>query len=479
MRLPEPLSFVCLLIGTLSFTAFAAYSVDLTPQLQEPIWENRAVDVFPDHDQVAKGWQSVQHMIEAGGKLFETRFNVLDGAGRPLATGHSDPSKRRKPAAERFNRIAGPDANSCAGCHNQPASGGSGELSANAFVGAHLIDPPMPLASRDVTNERNTASIFGSGAIELIAREMTEDLWGLRDHAIEASKLSGEDVKINLEAKGISFGRLVAHPDETLDTSGVQGIDEDLVVKPFGAKGNTVSLRQFTNNALNQHHGIQSDERFGGNQTGDADFDGDGIVSEFTKGQVTALVVFQASLPAPAIMKPKDNKHLALLKAGEIAFEDVGCATCHKPVLPLRNALYTEPGPYNPAGNATPDSFAGPVSTLLPIKDGSGVYADVDGNVFVAAFTDLKRHVICDKDDMFFCNERLEQDSISTDEFVTARLWDTGTSAPYGHRGDLTTVSEAIRHHSGEAKKSKRQFLELEDETKRAVVAYLQSMVVE
>ena len=46
-------------------------------------------------------------------------------------------------------------------------------------------------------------------------------------------------------------------------TLAVAGVNADLVVRPFHQKGVVVSLREFTNNAYNHHHGIQSVERFG------------------------------------------------------------------------------------------------------------------------------------------------------------------------------------------------------------------------
>jgi hypothetical protein len=48
---------------------------------------------------------------------------------------------------------------------------------------------------------------------------------------------------------------------------------------PFHQAGAVVSLRQFTNNAFNQHHGIQSEERFGLG----VDEDGDGFANELTR----------------------------------------------------------------------------------------------------------------------------------------------------------------------------------------------------
>ena len=86
--------------------------------------------------------------------------------------------------------------------------------------------------------------------------------------------------------------------------------------------------------------------------------------------------------------------------------------------------------------------------------------------------------MICDDDDPFFCNETLRQDFVPINQFLTPKLWDAGTSGPYGHRGDLTTISEAIIHHSGEAKEVKQRFLNLPDKEKVAVVTFLRSLQV-
>jgi hypothetical protein len=63
-----------------------------------------------------------------------------------------------------------------------------------------------------------------------------------------------------------------------------------------------VSLREFTNNALHQHHGIQSTERFGMDQ----DPDGDGFRNEISRAEVTALSVFQAVMAPPGRVIPND-----------------------------------------------------------------------------------------------------------------------------------------------------------------------------
>jgi len=77
----------------------------------------------------------------------------------------------------------------------------------------------------------------------------------------------------------------VAHGDGTVDTSRVQGVSSDLVIRPFHQNGAAVSLRQFTNEGMNQHLGLQSQELFGI----DTDPDGDGIKNELTIGDITAI----------------------------------------------------------------------------------------------------------------------------------------------------------------------------------------------
>lgn len=107
----------------------------------------------------------------------------------------------------------------------------------------------------------------------------------------------------------------------------------------------------------------------------------------------------------------------------------------------------------------------------------------------VRAFTDLKRHSLCDPPEQpdairFFCNEvlldsRPDQNGRSGSEFfLTRKLWDAGSSAPYGHRGDLTTLSEAILMHGGEARATRDAFTELPFAEQRAVVEFLLSLQI-
>ena len=131
------------------------------------------------------------------------------------------------------------------------------------------------------------------------------------DKVIRAIKES-RDVRILLSTKGVDFGFLTARPNGTIDTSEIEGVDRDLIIKPFTQKGVVISLRVFTNNAMNHHHGMQSSERFLDKEdvhkamdvlSDMNDYDGDGVENELSSGDITAVTLFQATLKIPVIMK--------------------------------------------------------------------------------------------------------------------------------------------------------------------------------
>src|SRR5215469_4315355 len=65
----------------------------------------------------------VKDLLDYGKKLFMANWTEQEGAGRPLMKGTgtalSDPAHPLV-GMRAFNRISGPEANSCYGCHNQP-----------------------------------------------------------------------------------------------------------------------------------------------------------------------------------------------------------------------------------------------------------------------------------------------------------------------------------------------------------------------
>src|SRR5436309_16077563 len=65
----------------------------------------------------------IKDLIDYGKNLFMANWTDQEGAGRPLTKGNgiglADPSQPLV-GARGWNRISGPDANSCYGCHNMP-----------------------------------------------------------------------------------------------------------------------------------------------------------------------------------------------------------------------------------------------------------------------------------------------------------------------------------------------------------------------
>ena len=92
---------------------------------------------------------------------------------------------------------------------------------------------------------------------------MSADLIAIRAQGIAEAKSSGKVVTKPLDTKGVNFGQITVTPDGSVDSSRVEGVDADLIIKPFHQKGVVNSVRAFTVNAFNHHHGMQAVERFG------------------------------------------------------------------------------------------------------------------------------------------------------------------------------------------------------------------------
>ena len=326
----------------IAFQSIPGYSQQPVPPGTGLGLEVSVKDRLPDDDEYAL---SAHALIGLGEQLFVANWTVQEGGGRPQTKGNGLPlSVPSEPLVfpRAFNRLSAPDANSCAGCHNSPGPGGNGDIVANVFVLGQRFDfaqfdgnlvvthsatdesGRQPNLSQ-IANSRATPGMFGSGYVEMLARQMTAALQALRD-----TLLPGFEVR--LLAKGVDFGILARHEDGTWVTSQVIGLaapslaspgpdqPPSLLVRPFHQAGNVISIRQFTVNALNHHHGIQPTERFGA----DTDPDGDGWANEITRAEVTALTLFQACMAVPGRVVPRVSAIEQAIRRGEQLFESVG-----------------------------------------------------------------------------------------------------------------------------------------------------------
>ncbi len=463
-------------VAALAVTLATAAAADpaLMPWSENAIREDVDINAL-----AASGQDPLPELLPVGEELFKAKFTTLDGGGRPDATGAIVPTKVRRPTQQAFQRLAGMDSNSCASCHNEPVIGGAGAFTANVFVSEGFESADFDTVDPQFSNERNTVALQGAGLLELLAREMTTDLRAQRHAVLKKARASGAAETMLLETKGVSFGSLTAYPDGTLDVSGLEGVDDDLTLRPFSQKGVFASLRQFTVNAMNAHHGMQSVERFGAAWTGTNDFDGDGHTNEVSPGQISALVAFQATLPAPARKQDLPDIWQDAADQGEKLFTDIGCASCHIPALPLESLVFQDPGPFDTAGTLRQSDVAKPLALDLATLDWvKALPRDNQGRVLVPLFGDLKRHKIADAANDTFGNELLAQRFVARDVFLTAELWGIGSTAPYGHRGDLTTLDEVIQAHGGEATKSREAYSDLAEDGRQSVIAFLRSLEI-
>lgn len=486
--------------------AFLSWAWATTVVNGTPIGQEVAVPVHLQDGQELE--ISIPQLIAFGRKLFTAMWTIQEGAGRPTSKGTGAPlSDPTDPLIfpRNFNRISGPDTNSCSGCHNKPQVGGGGDIVGNVFVLGQRFDFATfdrtdfvstkgavdelgtPVTLQSIANSRKTVGMFGAGYIEMLARQITADLQAIRNATPPGHQRA-------LVSKGISFGVIVHNADDSWNISGVEGIPApslvtsgstppSLIIRPFHQAGNVISLRQFTNNAFNHHHGMQSEERFGFG----IDADGDGFVNELTRADITAATVFQATLPPPGRVISNNSEIERAVANGERRFMQVGCGRCHIPALPLGNKgwIYSEPNPYNPAGNLrlgdAPTLSIDLTSDELPgprLKPQNGV-------VWVPAFTDFKLHDITEgptdpNREALDMNQPAGSPNFfaGNGKFITRKLWGIANQHSFGHHGLYTTMREAVLAHAGEALDSKLAFQSLNDYDRDSIIEFLKSLQI-
>jgi Di-haem oxidoreductase, putative peroxidase len=395
-----------------------------------------------------------------GLEVFATPFTTKVGYGDGPVNAADATSPGGRPSLQRngkYLRVNGLDAQTCIECHSILSNltvpftfgvGGVGGSNANAIFKATMIDvADMQHNGFAAFNGRfiNPLFLFGSGGIELLAQEMTEDLQALKTRAIQQPGLT-----IPLTAKGVNFGS-ITFLKGVLDTSGVRGVDEDLVVRPFGRKGQFSTVRAFDVSAMQFHFGMQPIEVVGFGVDGD----GDGVVNEISEGDLSALSIFLTTLD-----RPRQTAANSAAKNGQTRFNSLGCAGCHIPALDTRSPLLTHRFPEvetDPAAN---------VYYSTDLRGRPGFQPNDQGGVEVPLFSDLKRH------DM---GSGLAESfgSVLDRQFITARLWGVADTAPYLHDGRAHTLVEAILLHGGEAQGVRDAFAKLPDDAQQELIAFL------
>lgn len=482
---------------------------------------------FNQHDGLGDGPINPNNKVEPGGRLTLPAFPAADGK----------PGEGNK----FFLRVNGLDSQTCVECHfivnnsTVPAKfgvGGVGGAGAMAFPGGAIFTPGLqapksPSAAFYNGRAINPPFLFGSGGVELLAKEMTQ---ALQEQLKAASQPPVPGKVIKLSTHDVDFGSVVwekvgtgnshqqltetktncdeldkntnkmaeltrfiaispaakiyswegsndygtlasmkhnnlmsrhhgSMPGLELNTSQLEGIDGDLVVKPFGRKGNNVTTRDFDCGAIRFHMGMEPVEIVGK----DNDHDKDGVKNEVTIAEMSALAIFSTTSPRP-VQDEYTGK-------GAAVFENIGCNSCHIPVMKTQRHILPYQQPEQPQ---QPFSAQNKYYEVDLVNSPADFEADPDNSegMLVKLFSDLKRHDMGPRLQESLAGKDAEQNR----SFVTARLWGVADTEPYLHDGRATTLTEAIEWHGGEAQQQRDNFVALSDSKKIALLDYLRTL---
>jgi hypothetical protein len=414
--------------------------------------------------------------IRRGRQLFQRKFTRLQGQGPLTGDGAGEIETERI--------IGAGLADSCAACHGRPKG--------SAGFGGDVVTRP---------DSRDAPHLFGLGLKEMLADEITDDLRDIRADTIRDARRDRRTKTRSLNSKGINFGSISARSDGTVITSGVRGVDTDLRVRPFFMHGETISIREFAVGAFNAEMGLEaadpdlkraaagervvtpagmvldgSKDRIeappADSETDDPD--GDGVANEVPESIVDFMEFYLLHYFKPATGELTSNT-----SRGRDIFRQIDCDDCHKVDLVINRdrrvadvETVFDPGRGNPLNRM----FATATLLLTPENDGSPhppvKRANAGQFVVRNILTDFKRH------DLGPNFHELEFDGTTRTHFLTTALWGVGSTGPYGHDGRSMTLKDVILRHGGEASEQRDDFARLGSSDQRAVIDYLNSLVL-
>lgn len=412
--------------------------------------------------------------IRRGRQLFQRKFTQAQGQGPRTLGGEGD--------IEETATIGAGLADSCAACHGRPRG--------SAGFGGDVFTRP---------DSRDAPHLFGLGLQEQLADEITSDLRAIQTAALADAAATGAPATRALVSKGIAFGEITANPDGTVDTFGVEGVNDDLRVRPFFAEGTTISMREFIVGAFKAEMGLESFDQCLADAVAGAscttpsgmvldgtldqieappvasaaeDNDADGIVNEIDPALIDFMEFYLLNYFKPGLAEQTKQ-----VEKGFKRMAKIGCTSCHVRSLTIdsdRRVADVETV-YNPKKGIFNRLFATATTLFTEMPDGESLPQLLPtGAPFKVKniFTDFKRH---DLGPNFY--ER-NFDGTFQREFMTEPLWGVGSTAPYGHDGRSINLTEVILRHGGEAQDSRDQFAKLSKNRQDQILEALRSLVL-
>jgi CxxC motif-containing protein (DUF1111 family) len=325
---------------------------------------------------------------------------------------------------------------SCAVCHNVPAIGGAGTIA------------ELRAATRDAQGRPVALSPDGETLFQLFSTPMH----GCQVQIPPEATIIARRVPIPLFGAGLVEAiadetiLALADPDDA-NRDGISGraaIVRDVTtgdrrVGRFGWKAQHATLLAFSADAYRNEMGITNDffrEELGVGLTAeqyrrcDPFPDPEDRIDPSTRRR--GIDNFTAFMKFLAPVARVDGGPAAA--EGEQAFNAIGCASCHVPVM-----------------------------STAPSRE------PAFDRKTVALFSDLLLHDIGTGDE-------IPQASASPEEIRTPALWGLRLRRPLLHDGSAATIDAAILRHAGEAEGVRRRFQAMPDSSRHALLAFLKSL---
>jgi len=196
---------VLMALGILTTSAVSAWAIvtlselAIVKQLHAPVHVKTFTDELNDLVKAGKNLEAFNLAFERGDTIFGNTFNAVDGSGVNVGNGerysHVPRADLTGPGqwfTHSPQRVTGPNAAGCFECHNIPVEDGASLPSGNVHR------DPTRSGSIGKFIQRNTPHLFGTGAIQRLAEEMTDELRGKAAAAIAGCTAAGCTATVTL-----------------------------------------------------------------------------------------------------------------------------------------------------------------------------------------------------------------------------------------------------------------------------------------